>query len=66
MPTSSTVKNRINLHFREQRSRYYAEDLGNGTLLKMVEIPGGTFMMGSPQNEAERRDAEGPQHEVMM
>ena len=66
MPTSSTVKNRINLHFQEQRSRYYAEDLGNDTLLKMVEIPGGTFMMGSPEDEAERQNSEGPQHEVML
>ena len=66
MPTSSTVKNRINLHFREQRSRYYAEDLGNDTLLKMVEIPGGTFMMGSPEDEAEHENSEGPQHKVML
>jgi len=66
MPTSSTVKNRINLHFREQRSRYYAENLSNDTLLKMVEIPSGTFMMGSPENEAERLESEGPQHEVRL
>ena len=66
MPTSSTVKNRINLHFREQRSRYYAESLDSGTLLKMVEIPGGTFMMGSPEDEAEHENSEGPQHKVML
>ncbi|UNU23926.1 formylglycine-generating enzyme family protein [Microcoleus vaginatus] len=37
------------------RSRHYArffpEDLGNGVMLEMVYIPGGTFMMGSPATE---------------
>jgi formylglycine-generating enzyme required for sulfatase activity len=35
---------------------------GEGPL--MVVIPAGQFMMGSPANEPERSDAEGPQHEV--
>lgn len=37
-----------------------------GTVAKfdMVPIPGGKFMMGSPDSEAERSDDEGPQHEV--
>ena len=34
--------------------------------LHMVLIPGGTFLMGSPDNEPERKDAEGPQHEVTV
>jgi formylglycine-generating enzyme required for sulfatase activity len=29
---------------------YFPEDLGNGIVLSMVYIPGGTFMMGSPAN----------------
>ncbi|MFM7364728.1 MAG: protein kinase domain-containing protein, partial [Cuspidothrix sp.] len=33
-------------------ARYYEEDLGNGVILEMVEIPGGTFLMGSPESEA--------------
>jgi formylglycine-generating enzyme required for sulfatase activity len=32
----------------------------------MVRIPGGTFTMGSPANEAGRDDEEGPQHEVTV
>ena len=32
----------------------------------MVVIPAGTFMMGSPEDEAERSDDEGPQHEVTI
>jgi formylglycine-generating enzyme required for sulfatase activity len=30
----------------------------------MVKIPGGRFLMGSPDTEAERQDNEGPQHYV--
>ena len=32
----------------------------------MVEIPGGTFIMGSPASEAERRLNESPQHQVTV
>ena len=40
------------------------EDLGNGIKLEMVEIPPGKFLMGSPEDELERRSYEGPQHQV--
>jgi len=33
---------------------------------EMVEIPGGSFMMGSPRGEAGRDDDEGPQHQVTI
>jgi formylglycine-generating enzyme required for sulfatase activity len=42
------------------------EDLGNGVILEMVEIPGGKFNMGSPASEAGRRDNESPQHQVTI
>lgn len=32
-------------------ARYFIEDLGNGVKLEMAAIPGGTFMMGSPEYE---------------
>jgi formylglycine-generating enzyme required for sulfatase activity len=32
----------------------------------MVLVPAGTFSMGSPASEAERRDDEGPQHQVTI
>jgi formylglycine-generating enzyme required for sulfatase activity len=44
----------------------FQENLGNGVLLEMIAIPGGTFLMGSPENEAERLDREGPQHQVTV
>jgi formylglycine-generating enzyme required for sulfatase activity len=42
------------------------EDLGNGVQLELVEIIGGSFQMGSPENEPERFANEGPQHQVTV
>ena len=47
-------------------ARYFTEDLGNGVMLEMVEIPSGTFYMGSPKNEAGRTNSEGPRHQVTV
>ncbi|MBD2570478.1 SUMF1/EgtB/PvdO family nonheme iron enzyme [Anabaena lutea] len=47
-------------------ARYFTEDLGNGVTLEMAAISGGTFMMGSPENEIGRRDDESPQHQVTV
>ncbi|MCS6886021.1 MAG: SUMF1/EgtB/PvdO family nonheme iron enzyme [Acidobacteriota bacterium] len=45
--------------------RYFSEDLGNGVTLDMVAIPGGSFWMGSPEEEKEReREFEGPRRKV--
>ena len=51
---------------RNESAKYFTEDLGNGVTLEMVEIPGGTFIMGSPENEAGRGSNEGPQHQVTV
>jgi len=52
------------------RRRHYAHffpvDLGNGSVMEMVHIPGGTFMMGSPATHKYRRDNESPQHQVTV
>ena len=48
------------------RARFFPETLPSGVSLPMVEIPPGTFTMGSPKNEEERSDAEGPQHLVTL
>lgn len=47
-------------------ARYFTEDLGNGVTLEMAAIPGGTFMMGSPENEEGRSYLESPQHQVTV
>lgn len=49
---------------RRGQTEFFTEELDNGVILEMVAIPGGTFMMGSPDTEAERRDNENPQHSV--
>ena len=44
----------------------FSEDLGDGIFLDLVLIPPGQFLMGSPPDELDRRDSEGPQHEVTI
>ena len=51
---------------RNESATYFTEDLGNGVTLEMVEIPGGTLIMGSPESEAGRDSKEGPQHQVTV
>ncbi|MBE9220555.1 formylglycine-generating enzyme family protein [Dolichospermum flos-aquae] len=46
------------------QAKYFKEDLGNNITLDMVQIPGGSFMMGSPTSEKGRRESESPQHQV--
>ncbi|MBH8564087.1 SUMF1/EgtB/PvdO family nonheme iron enzyme [Nostoc sp. CENA67] len=48
------------------RAEFFIEDLGNGVVLEMVAIPGGKFLMGSPENEPERYSFESPQHTVTI
>ncbi len=36
------------------------------TMIPLIEIPSGSFLMGSPPNEAKRANDEGPQHEVTL
>ncbi|MEH1829432.1 MAG: formylglycine-generating enzyme family protein [Nostoc sp.] len=50
----------------QKTAQYYVEDLGNGITLDMVLIPGGSFLMGSPEDELERSDSESPQHSVTI
>jgi formylglycine-generating enzyme required for sulfatase activity len=48
------------------QNQTFQENLGNDCWLKMVEIPAGKFLMGSPETEPDRKDAESPQHEVTV
>ncbi|MEA5567072.1 bifunctional serine/threonine-protein kinase/formylglycine-generating enzyme family protein [Anabaena sp. UHCC 0399] len=62
-----TVDARGNITNRSnEQARYFAEDLGNDISLEMVQIPGGTFTMGSPAGEAERISVESPQRQVRV
>ncbi len=44
----------------------FSDDLRAGNTLEMVAIPGGSFTMGSPDDEVERLPDEGPQHHVIL
>jgi formylglycine-generating enzyme required for sulfatase activity/uncharacterized caspase-like protein len=44
----------------------YRERLADGVELTMVQIPAGSFLMGSPEDEAQRIKWEGPQHHVQL
>ncbi|NJL62587.1 MAG: SUMF1/EgtB/PvdO family nonheme iron enzyme [Methylacidiphilales bacterium] len=46
---------------RKCDAKYLVEDLGNGVTLEMVQIPGGTFMMGSLDYDGEK-----PPHQVTV
>ncbi|MGJ3253252.1 MAG: SUMF1/EgtB/PvdO family nonheme iron enzyme [Elainellaceae cyanobacterium] len=46
-------------------AKCFVEPLGNGVTLEMVQIPGGTFMMGSPESE-DGYKSERPQHSVTV
>ena len=55
----------ITKHSNKQ-ANYFEEDLGNSVKLQMVQIPGGKFLMGSPESEEGRESDESPQHEVTV
>ncbi|MEM9567874.1 MAG: formylglycine-generating enzyme family protein, partial [Cyanobacteria bacterium P01_E01_bin.34] len=61
MPNSTQ---RVVIRRSRHTAQHFIEDLGNGVGLDMVLIPGGTFTMGSPDTELQRRDSEGPQHDI--
>lgn len=56
------------VHFGEAKSfdRYSQPIPGSGQSIEMVPIPGGTFMMGSPEDEQGREADEGPRHKVRV
>jgi formylglycine-generating enzyme required for sulfatase activity len=62
-----TVNHRGQIVDRQQSSApYQTLDLGQGVTLDMVLIPGGSFLMGSPNSEPDRDRREGPQHQVTL
>jgi formylglycine-generating enzyme required for sulfatase activity len=44
----------------------YVEKLADRVSFEMIAIPGGTFLMGSPDTEKHRKKDEGPQHPVQI
>ncbi|MEB3219848.1 MAG: SUMF1/EgtB/PvdO family nonheme iron enzyme [Nostocales cyanobacterium 94392] len=63
---TATLGKNLQITRSRGRAESFQEDLGNGVFLEMVKIPGGSFLMGSPENELERLDRESPQHKVTI
>jgi formylglycine-generating enzyme required for sulfatase activity len=64
--TAQINNNRTGINRITKSAEYFAQDLGNGVLLEMVHIPGGTFIMGSPKNEEGYHKSQSPQHQVTV
>ena len=54
------------IHTKKNKAFSFLEPLGKGLEIEMVKIPGGTFKMGSPENELKRYEYESPQHQVTV
>ncbi|AFZ27567.1 hypothetical protein Cylst_5558 [Cylindrospermum stagnale PCC 7417] len=48
------------------QAKYFTEYLGNNVTLDMISIPGGNFLMGSPENEEGYHVSQSPQHRVTI
>ena len=48
------------------KAKYITIDLGKGITMDLIGIPGGKYLMGSPEKEPERANEEGPQHQVSI
>jgi len=60
-----TVNSKGEITKRSQsQGQVFTETIANGITLEMMAIPGGSFVMGSPNTEAGRYGTEGPQHTV--
>lgn len=55
---------KITINRRPGQNAYFDEMLAGKLPLRMMQIPGGSFMMGSPETELDRQASEGPQHQV--
>ncbi len=48
------------------KAKYITVDLGKGITMDLIGIPGGKYLMGSPDEEPERSTEESPQHSVAV
>ncbi|MBE9116762.1 SUMF1/EgtB/PvdO family nonheme iron enzyme [Lusitaniella coriacea LEGE 07157] len=51
-------------HRRLEQAEYFADNLGSNVFLEMVDLPGGWFVMGSPEREGSNNEK--PQHQVTV
>ena len=68
-PNSQTIvckKASLPTNHHQGKAKYITLDLGKNITMDLVGIPGGKFMMGSPEDELERGNDETPQHLVTV
>lgn len=66
MATLSDPLPKLTYQQRQGTAQFFNEPLGKHLTLKMMLIPAGTFQMGSPEEELDRDDNEGPRHDVSV
>ena len=59
-------KSSLPTRFHQGKAKYITLNLGNDLTLDLIGIPGGKFLMGSPESELEREENESPQHPVSI
>ena len=64
--TAQINKNGTGIKRITKSAEYFTQDLGNSVFLEMVHIPGGTFLMGSPESDESPISSESPQHQVTV
>ena len=66
MAPTQTREPKLKMTRSPGRNPCFDESLGEELTLRMMQIPGGTFMMGSPEDELDNFSTEQPQHEVSV
>ena len=66
MASTQTREPKLKITRSPGRNPCFDENLGEGMALRMMQIPGGSFMMGSPEDELDNYGDEQPQHEVSV
>ena len=61
-----SVRPQLIIHRHQKQNNYFVENLRNGIELEMVQIPGGIFTMGAPEDEEYSHNDERPHHEVIV
>lgn len=64
MAPTQTREPKVKITRSPRQNPCFDEVLSNEVNLRMMQIPGGTFNMGAPENEPGSLDREKPQHEV--
>lgn len=61
MPSTQERQPKITINKHPGQNQCFDEILAEGVFLRMMLIPSGRFLMGSPKDEQERMEREGPQ-----